>query len=69
MIFDSPILRWSCHCGRFIAQQDICERDYRDPGTYYGVSTETHFHCSRCGMRKHEPRLVEVGSYQIEVNA
>lgn len=57
-----PLLRWVCTCGRFIAEQDICQRNVIDPGSYYGVSTECHWHCSRCGFKQGDPRLVEIGT-------
>lgn len=52
--------RPACTCGRFVARENIYERDYRDPDAYYGVSTETHYYCSRCGMVKGEPRYVQI---------
>lgn len=42
--------RWSCPtCGRFIAAASVEEVDWRDNGAYYGVSTDIHAECKKCG--------------------
>jgi hypothetical protein len=56
------VFRWACTCGRFLSEENICMRNVLDPGAYYGVSTEEHYHCSRCGFRQGEARLVDIGS-------
>ena len=61
----TPVLRWACTCGRFIAQSSIDETDHRDDTTYYGIRTDTRYSCSRCGTVEGEPRLVEVGTMII----
>lgn len=57
--------RWACDCGRFIAEASIAERNYRDPGAYYGVATATSYDCSRCGVVERMPRLIEVGGVAL----
>lgn len=56
-----PVLRWACTCGRFVAESAITERTYRDPGAYYGVTSEVAYTCTRCGPKADLPRLVEIG--------
>lgn len=57
-----PVLRWACTCGRFIAEDSIQSRDRLDPGSYYGVSTDTSYTCSRCGVVDAEPHLIQIGT-------
>jgi hypothetical protein len=57
-----PVLRWACDCGRFVAEASIKSTDYRDDNYYFGIRTESEFHCSRCGLKQGIPRLIEVGA-------
>lgn len=62
-----PVFRWTCsRCGRFVAEQNICERNVPDPGSYYGADVETHHHCSRCGFVDDEPGMVQVGTVVLD---
>ncbi len=57
-----PDVRWMCPCGRFVADANIESRDRVAGPT---VITETRYWCSRCGVRRDMPWLVEVGTLPL----
>ncbi|HEY9411142.1 MAG TPA: hypothetical protein VIP77_16300 [Jiangellaceae bacterium] len=60
-------VRFACVCGRFLAESAIRCTDRRDPSTYYGVSTDTEWDCTRCGTVTDQimPQIVVIGTHPL----
>ena len=54
-------VRFSCRCGRFLAESAIRHTDHPDDSRHYGVRTDVEWDCSRCGVvrgEEWEPQIV-----------
>lgn len=67
VIVTLPLIRWADRRGHFLAESSVQSEDYRDDGSYYGVSSTVWATCKICG-RVEEPQLVQVGEHQVEID-